>query len=183
MFTDSRSKKVIFVANCILNQNNKFDGTANYPGAVTEIMEVLKNSDTGIVQMPCPEFICLGLDRGFDGKHEQTLIEENSKIRMLMKREPAYTKMKELVHYTMTQILEYKKHSFTIKGVVGVNRSPTCGVETTSKDNEEISGEGVFIEELSNELKKNSITLDIIGIKAFEPETAISRVKKLIFNN
>ena len=45
MFTDGRSKKVIFLAHCLLNQNAISDGTAVYPAAFRELC-------------------CLGLDRG-----------------------------------------------------------------------------------------------------------------------
>ena len=33
MFTDGRSKKVVFIAHCILNQNSISDGTAVFPAA------------------------------------------------------------------------------------------------------------------------------------------------------
>ena len=64
MFTDARSKRVIFVAHCLLNQNSISDGTADYPGANEEILQILLKAKVGIVQMPCPELCCLGLDRG-----------------------------------------------------------------------------------------------------------------------
>ena len=64
MFTDKRSKKVIFVAHCVLNQNAISDGTALYPSAHTDIIQKLLKSQVGIVQLPCPELLCLGLDRG-----------------------------------------------------------------------------------------------------------------------
>ncbi len=38
MFTDKRSKRVIFVAHCILNQNAISDGTADYPGSHVDII-------------------------------------------------------------------------------------------------------------------------------------------------
>ena len=36
MFTDGRSKQVIFLAHCLLNQNAISDGTAVYPAAFLE---------------------------------------------------------------------------------------------------------------------------------------------------
>ena len=63
MFTDRRSKKIILVAQCILNQNAKIDGCAHYPGAIEGVAEVLIRSGCGIVQLPCPEVMHLGLDR------------------------------------------------------------------------------------------------------------------------
>jgi hypothetical protein len=41
VFTDSRSKKVVFVAHCVLNQNAKIDRCARYPGAMRELAEYL----------------------------------------------------------------------------------------------------------------------------------------------
>ena len=64
MFTDGRSKAIVFVAHCIMNQNSISDGTAEYPGSISEIMKLLYKSHVGIVQMPCPELLCIGLDRG-----------------------------------------------------------------------------------------------------------------------
>lgn len=39
MFQDKRSKKVIVLAHCLLNQNSLSDGTADLPGQFTEIIE------------------------------------------------------------------------------------------------------------------------------------------------
>lgn len=40
MFTDRRSKKVILVAHCIINQNAKINACAYYPGIIREVMEI-----------------------------------------------------------------------------------------------------------------------------------------------
>ena len=78
------------------------------------------------------------------------------------------------------QIIEYIKHGFEVKGIVGINRSPSCGVESTSKNNKEVAGEGVFISELRNELIKKNIYINFVGIKVFEPENAIIKLKRLL---
>jgi len=180
MFTDERSKTIVFVAHCILNQNSISDGTASYPGAIKEIMKLLCITDVGILQMPCPELLCLGLDRGNINGSDCPILEENTRIRMMMSRRSATTKIRQLVQHLVFQILEYKNYGFDIRGIVGVNRSPSCGVETTSKNNQEVEGEGVFIEALRNELKKNRIHVEIVGIKAFEPGKAAKTVQNLI---
>ena len=64
MFNDGRSKRVVLVAHCFLNQNSISDGTAVYPAAFKDLVVFFLNADIGIVQMPCPELCCLGLDRG-----------------------------------------------------------------------------------------------------------------------
>jgi len=107
MFTDARSKNVLFVAHCILNQNSISDGTADYPGYIREILELLVRYDVGIVQMPCPELHCLGLDRKNKYGSAVPVVEENTRIRAMMTREPAAGKMKLLVQQVLFQITEY----------------------------------------------------------------------------
>ncbi len=41
MFEDGRSKKVIFIAHCILNQNSISDGTAVFPAAFKNVIKIL----------------------------------------------------------------------------------------------------------------------------------------------
>ena len=50
MFNDGRSKKVIFIAHCLLNQNAISDGTAVYPAAFKDIIDFFLNADISIVQ-------------------------------------------------------------------------------------------------------------------------------------
>jgi predicted secreted protein len=180
MFTDKRSKSIVFVAHCILNQNAISDGTATYPGSIKEIMKILCSSDIGIVQMPCPELMCLGLDRGNINGGTSPILEENTRIRKKMSRKPAAKKVRTMVQDLIFQISEYQDYGFDIQGIVGVNRSPSCGVDTTSEYNKEVGGEGVFIEALRRKLKKNRIQIKIVGIKAFEPGKMVNTIKNLI---
>ena len=177
MFNDVRSKSVIFVAHCILNQNSLSDGTAFYPAQISEVLELLTESEVGIIQMPCPELLCLGLSRGNTGKSSTSIVEENTRIRKIMNQNSMTEKIKQFVQPVVHQILEYRKHGFEIKGIVGVDRSPSCGVNTTSKNNEEVSGSGIFMEMLFDELNNNNININIVGIKAFEIEEAIISIK------
>ncbi len=76
MFDDARSKNLIFVAHCILNQNSISDGTAVFPGSINELLQLFMDMKIGIVQMPCPEFLCLGLDRGNTEGSKAPVVEE-----------------------------------------------------------------------------------------------------------
>lgn len=168
MFEDGRSKSIIFVSHCILNQNAKMDGTAAYPGPIREFISSVAASDVGIVQMSCPEFVCLGLARGNTGEQELTIVQENTRIRRLMEVGPAIDKVNGLVADVVSQVSDYQKYGFKICGIVGVNRSPTCGVDTTSDHNQEVEGEGVFIKMLREEMERKSLHVKMVGIKAFE---------------
>jgi predicted secreted protein len=182
MFTNGRSKRVIFVGHCVLNQNSILDGTSERPGSIREIVELLSASDVGIVQLPCPELHLLGLDRGKADGSTRPVVEENTRIRGMMERPSAAAITKSLVDYVAFQIAEYWKHGFEVLGIVGINRSPSCGVETTSRDDKEVEGEGVFIEALRKELESNGINVKFAGIKAFEPERAIKTISELLIS-
>lgn len=165
MFTDGRSKKVVFIAHCLLNQNSISDGTAVYPAAFKTVIKFFLDSDVGIVQMPCPEFRCLGLDRGNIYGADCPVTTENTRIRKEMCKTAPNILLTDLVSQVMQQILEYHKYGFEIIGIIGANRSPNCGVDTTSDNNMEISGRGVFMEALSEQLTKENLSIQIIGLK------------------
>ncbi len=180
MFEDQRSKTVIFVAHCILNQNSISDGTADHPGCIKEIMDLLIASKMGIIQMPCPELHCLGLDRGDVNGNTRPVVEENSRIRKMLMQSENQEKIKKIINLILYQVDEYLKNGFEIKGIVGVDRSPSCGVNSTSINNQEVEGQGVFIQKLQSELSQKNIKIEFFGIKAFEPEKARSTIKNLI---
>lgn len=166
MFTDSRSKRVIFVAHCILNQNAISDGTADYPGSNVDVIRTLIEAEVGIVQMPCPELCCLGLDRGNVLGAESPVVVENTRIRKEIQNAAVIIQLDALVDQVILQILEYHKFEFKILGIIGINRSPCCGVDTTSNDNRELEGNGVFIEKIKAALKAENLHIPIIGIKS-----------------
>ena len=107
--------------------------------------------------MPCPELCCLGLDRGNIHGADSPVVVENTRIRKEMKEDGANRELAKLADRIVQQILEYDKSGFEIVGMVGANRSPNCGVDTTSDRNEEISGMGLFIEEISSRLSNVDI--------------------------
>lgn len=165
MFNDGRSKKVVFIAHCFLNQNSISDGTAVCPAIFEDIVAFFMNSNVGIVQMPCPELCCLGLDRGDVSGSARPVVVENTRIRAEMKKEKQRIKLTALADYVVQQILEYHKSGFEIVGILGVNRSPSCGVDTTSDRNEEVVGVGLFIEKIAYQLSKEHVSVPFIGLK------------------
>lgn len=150
---------------CLLNQNAISDGTAVYPAAFKDIIDFFLNADISIVQMPCPEFCCLGLDRGNIHGADSPVVAENTRIRSAMKNDSTNMKLSRLADYVVQQIIEYKKYGFEIIGIIGANRSPNCGVETTSDNNAEINGMGLSVEKIVNQLLQENMSVPMIGIK------------------
>ena len=165
MFEDGRSKKVVFIAHCFLNQNSISDGTAVYPAAFKKISEIFLNADIGISQMPCPELCCLGLDRGNIYGADVPVVVENTRIRTEMKKDIPNARLDQLADYVVYQISEYIKYGFEVVGIIGANRSPNCGVDTTSDNNAEVNGNGLFMEKISSRLSEKNISIPMIGLK------------------
>src|SRR5260221_12601949 len=64
------SKKVAFIAHCLLNQNAKVEGGAKRPGMWEPVIDLLRERGYTIRQMPCPE-LAFGGARRFWGVREQ----------------------------------------------------------------------------------------------------------------
>ena len=127
MFADGRSRKVVFLAHCLLNQNAISDGTAVYPAAFRELVQFFLEHQVGIVQLPCPELCCLGLDRGNRLVAQSPVTEENTRIRAAMQALAPSRMLEDLVESVMHQVLEYHRYGFRIIAFLGANRSPNCG--------------------------------------------------------
>ncbi|MBV7271859.1 DUF523 domain-containing protein [Clostridiaceae bacterium UIB06] len=180
MFNDKRGKKVVLVAHCVLNQNAKIDQCAHYPGAIKEVAEILINNGVGIIQMPCPEMLYLGLDREVDKSTKPTVESEDSRVFERMSEDNSQALCKKIANNIVYQIKEYQKHNFEVIGLIGINGSPTCGIETAWAEGIETNENGVFIKLLKDELCKNNISINMIGIKAYNLELAVKSVKEML---
>ena len=108
-------------------------------------MNTLLKHDLGIIQMPCPEFLCLGL-------------EKKKKYGEVPEAEPRDC-FREIGAGVVDQIEAYLGLGYEIAGIIGMNPSPSCGVEYGSRkekgtmlgldrDTSEKEESGVFIEEM-----------------------------------
>ncbi len=61
-----------------------------------------------------------------------------------------------------------------------MNRSPSCGVETTSKDNREVEGMSLFMQILREKLEREGIKLKFVGVKTSEVRKSLEKVRKLL---
>lgn len=180
MFEDSRSKRVIFVSHCILNQNAKIDGCAHYPGAVRELVDIIVTSGCGIVQMDCPEFLHLGLDRQVEIGSERTIESEDSRVAELMEAPAGRACCREVASQVAQQMEQYVRHGFTVVGVLGVNGSPTCGVEIGWRADTEVAEPGILIRELVAACARRGLSVRARGIKAKDPDGAVRAAREIV---
>lgn len=180
MFNDARSKKLIITAHCLLNQNSISDGTADLPSQFVEIIHLLMAYQVGIIQLPCPEFSCLGLARGDEAGANRELLLENTRIRTLLEAEENRALLRMKARELAGNLVEYQKYGFQILGVLGINRSSSCGIETTTREGRESQGQGVFMKILAEELARQELPLKMVGIKTSRKEDSLENVRKLL---
>jgi len=164
MIQDKRSHKIVVVAHCILNQNSRVQGIAYYPGMINEIVDVIRKHEVGIIQMPCPELTHAGLLRPSQTKEQYDT--------------PAFRRhCRQIASSTADQVEEYVRNGFKVLAILGVEGSPTCGVEETSIQEANL---GILMEELRSELKKRKVEVPMKGARhAYASQGALWLEKKL----
>lgn len=116
---DKRKKTVAIIAHCILNQNTIVKPLASHEGVVKDILNVLINFGYGIIQLPCPEAIYLGLNRWWMSREQFDVKSYKEFSRELLK--PYIKLLEEIVKDGCKYI------------VIGVQGSPSCAlIRTTS---------------------------------------------------
>jgi predicted secreted protein len=132
---DRRSRRVVFVSHCLLNQNVRYLGGAWARGAATDALAPFINEGTGLYQMPCPEQAAWGgilkrLILRFYGPEGGWL---SRQPRFALPLFRAYTRIiyRRLARRVARDIEDYSKAGFEVVAIVGVGNSPSCGVLTT----------------------------------------------------
>jgi len=156
---DARSGKIVFMASCLLNTNNKVKGLARYPGMCKEVIDKLHEYGLGINQMQCPETLYMGVQRWWATKN----LYDNAGYRR---------HCRQLAEQVADYMENYAFEGYHVVAVLSCDGSPTCGVSITSRDerwggspaelsyNEAIiEGSGVYIEELRNAIEARGLKM------------------------
>ncbi len=147
---------VAFVAHCLLNQNSKVGDGAHCAGVYSPMVDVLRAKGWRIEQMPCPELAFAGLNR-FWAVREQY---DTAAFRRHCKRLCA----------AVADVIAVRVEQGEDVVLIGIEGSPSMGVTITSSDPErggrpewpdgtaeQVSGEGIFVEELRAALESRGI--------------------------
>lgn len=130
-----RSKKILLVSHCILNQNTVIEDEARAEGAVLSAVEWAMKEGYGFLQLPCPEFTFLGLNRP-----SMTYEQYNT---------PEYREhCRKILNPVLLQAEDYLKNDYEIIGLLGIQSSPSCDPTR-----------GIFMEELTAMFAEKGITL------------------------
>ena len=184
-------QKILFAAHCILNTAAKVVMFSDEEMAAEEALRrrfLQEAIDSGIqlVQLPCPEFTLYGAKRW---GHVSNQFDN-----------PFFRKhCRELLIPFMDELKEYLAHGerFEILGVLGIDGSPSCGVDYTCYGNwfgdfggradlnDVLSscrmgkGSGVFMSVLSELLSEYGMqdSVKLHGLYAAEPEKCMNLLK------
>jgi len=186
---DERSRRIIFVAHCILNENTRYLGGAFRRGCIDEIVDEIQKQGIGMVQMKCPE------QKVWGGVLKESMwkpvgSKNTFRYRLTKVFFPLFiwnTKRayRQIAKEVIEEITDYRESGFEVVGIMGIAGSPSCGVNMTldmkksieflanteleKLDREKINGpgnkellingEGFFIKALKNELRKKNIKI------------------------
>jgi predicted secreted protein len=147
---------VAFVAHCMLNQNSKVGDGAHCAGVYSPIVDVLREKGWRIEQMPCPELAFAGLNRFWAVREQYDTA--------------AFRKHCARLATAVADVIAIRVDQGEDVVLIGVEGSPSMGVTVTSSDprrggrpewaegtSEQVSGEGIFVEELRRELASRGI--------------------------
>ena len=163
---DARSKKVAFLAYCLLDQNARAKGLAKYPGPVSEIVKTLTTSGVGIVQMPCPELLYKDLNRM---PHQRNWY-DNKEFRSVSRK---------CAKQVAGLLDKYVKNNYQIVSIIGIEHSPSCAIEASQAIENGDTTKGIFVQELLEELRIRRLNnIPIIGVH-IDKETIKMACKRL----
>lgn len=137
------------VAHCILNQNSRAKGIELAPAGLLDGIQELIRRGWGIVQLPCPELI-YGLDRN------PRPIEHYAS--------PGFIKhCAKLAKQVAAQLRAYTAQGIALEAIVGMDGSPSCGINYVHGLHAKLSGQGIFIQKLLQELFMIGICPELIS--------------------
>lgn len=186
---DRRSRRVVFVSHCLLDQNVRYLGGAESPGVVPSAIERYVREGVGLRQLPCPEEIAWGgvmkrlILRAYGARWVYRLRAIVLPLFLL------YTRIRywRVARRVAAEMADCERSGIEVVGVVGIGDSPSCGVDHTldlrrslpvvaSMDVDTIDaatfkeravrsllepGEGLFIHALRKQLRRRGLSIPL----------------------
>lgn len=178
-----RGKKIVVLSHCIINANSKVEGLSTYSSTVKSLVNFFMDSGVGMMQLPCPEMEMYGIKRWGHVKEQFDTVHFRKTSREMLKS-------------TVGQLQNYIRNGYEVIGLVGIDGSPSCGVEKTCSSRiwggetsekeelwkkiesvETVSGRGIFIEEFLKLADESGVEVELFSVDESEIEGSI---KKLI---
>lgn len=147
--TDDTRKEVLVIGHCLLNPLSRVKGVKPAPP--------VDPKGANVIQLPCPESIYLGMRRREVTKDQLD--------------HPAYRRFCREIFAPLADMIEDLAANGVSIRIIGVPKSPSCGVKITSVGGEpgkvkefhhsHTQGPGVFMEEIIKELESRGVKFEI----------------------
>lgn len=166
---------MVLLAHCLLNINAKVYGIATEPAGCMKIISGLLENGYGIIQLPCVEQSCFGIKRWGQVKEQINF--------------PGFrAKSHELLKPIVGQVLDFHQNGYEISAVIGLDGSPSCGINYTCTGNwggeigdgydiqskidslDKLSEYGVMMEVLKEMLDEIGIVTKYLSVDECDPE-------------
>ncbi len=127
---------------------------------------LLKDLETGVIQLPCPELLYEGLDRKPASRNSY----DNPEFRRICQ---------EIADQAVKLVMKYELEGVRVVAYLGVEGSPSCGVEWTHfiKDKPE-KGKGIFADILCKSMSDAGIRIVFLGLPEKEKYGSIEELLK-----
>jgi len=177
---DSDELRILVLSHCILNRATRWwqkgKSIRNNRGMTVQILDLLSHLGIGVIQLPCPEFTFCGNPRPPRTRNEY--------FRLLGFQQHCARLADEAARYLKNLVDNAREPPVRILAIVGVERSPTCGVKCTpirkGLDKRYEEKKGIFIELLIESLGKMGLNIPTIGIDLENPEEFAEMLDELI---
>jgi len=137
------AQEITIVSHCLLNPLTR----------VKSLAPVHFSPAGPVIQLPCPEALYMGLDRWTVTKNQMDV--------------PQFRRFCQTLIAPYADLMEMLARQGARLHIVGVAKSPSCGVDTTSighiggrvaeQSHAHMAGQGVFMEELLAEMKRRGV--------------------------
>jgi predicted secreted protein len=152
---------------------------------IVDVVDIIRESKAGILQMPCPEMLYEGIGR-FDKSVEQYRC---AAFRAICERE---------AKNVIDQVENYIQWGYKLPVILAIDGSPSCGFNVTLSapewrglvagkhwdDPRPIMESGVYMETIRTELHRRNLHIPILGIpetpELGDLDSALASLKKLL---
>jgi predicted secreted protein len=157
---DGRGRRLVAVIECMLNQNARDAGAASFPAMNWALVDLCREYDVGIVQMPCPEIACLGFDRARP---------PGTSIRQALDTQAGRQCCANLGVEVVDRLATYADAGCQLLAILGGNpQSPGCAVH--DRGDALLPESGVLMRELQTELRKRGMEIPFRSLRDADAE-------------
>ena len=162
---DVRSRRIIAVIDCILNQNARDFGAATYPAVNKPVLERCLRYDIGILLIPCPEMAFMGIRRSRS---------QGVSIKQRLDSAEGRACCREISRTLADKIEDYQRNGIHLMAVLGGNHeSPGCAVHMRAPESKQgglSEKSGVLMCLLYEELLARKIDIPFRGMRDCNPD-------------